>query len=242
MPAPAPMLRVRPRRFSSPHPAFARARLEPIHQSLYSARRYAAAVMPASGAFFQYAIGGQLAGDNTVQATAIHTNLEGTAAALTTPKLFLVTGVRILPTMLNEGLTDLLTDTAYTTSAAAITANDSFVFEDLVRIIYGTTAALQVGEKKYARGPSFLFPGNSGIDGGATDALATTVAASANRRSVHSFFNAGRYFAMDRYPALIPSNQNFSYTLDSPQATPPTLGAARMVYVILDGILGRETQ
>ena len=47
---------------------------------------------------------------------------------------------------------------------------------------------------------------------------------------------------MDRYPILIPSQQNFFLSLNFPQATRPTLGATRPVYGVLDGILGRETQ
>ena len=56
------------------------------------------------------------------------------------------------------------------------------------------------------------------------------------------FLSMGKYFAMDRYPVLVPSQQNFFVSLNFPQPTRPTLGASRAVYSVLDGIFGRETQ
>lgn len=242
---PAPMMKVRPRRFASPFGA-QRAKLEPIHQPLYSAYLFDAATVGGEALMFQYAAGGQVATNistGTV-ATQLHTNLPG-QGFLPTPKVFLTTGIRIIPVELTSALIDVIDDTA-AESVAAVTyiGEDSNLLEDLLRLIYGSFIRFFVGTKDYLVAPTWLTPANTGAYGVSDTeiAVAATPENLAERQAVRTFHSMGRYFALDRYPVLIPSQQNFSVSLNFPQATRPTLGATRAVYGCLDGILGRETQ
>lgn len=195
---------------------------------------------------FQYAIGGTVASNvaTAVTASAIHTNMTA-AGSLATPKLFLVTGIRIVPVELNSALTNPLQDSAGVTSAGpTFTGVDSNLLEDLMRVVYGSFLRFFVGTKDYLVVPTWFTPGNTGIQGDAdslTSGGATPIAAG-SFQYFQTYHSAGRYFALDRYPVLIPSQQNFFVSLNFPQSTKPTMGAARAVYGVLDGILGRETQ
>lgn len=241
----APMMQVRPRRFASPF-AGQRAKLEPIHQPLYSAYLFDAALCPNEALFYQYAVGGQVATNQSTStiATLLHTNIPG-QGFLPTPKIFLTTGIRIVPIELTQGLIDPIDDTAAESKAAVTyTGEDSNLLEDLLRLFYGSYVRYFVGTKDYLVVPQFLTPANSGVMGVSDTeiAVAATPENLAETQAVRTFHSMGKYFAMDRYPVLVPSQQNFFVSLNFPQSTRPTLGATRGVYAVLDGILGRETQ
>lgn len=243
--AETPEMKVRPRRFASPF-AGQRAKLEPIHQPLYSAYLFDAAQVPNEALLFQYAVGGQVASNQTAQtiATQLHTNIPA-AGFLPTPKVFLATGIRIVPTELTAPLIDPVDETAAASlGAVTFTGEDSDLLEDLLRVIYGSYVRFFVGTKDYLVAPSWITPANTGAMGVSDSQLeigATPVNLS-ERQAVRTFHSMGKYFGMDRYPVLIPSQQNFFIALNFPQSTRPTMGATRAVYGVLDGILGRETQ
>ncbi|MEX2464717.1 MAG: hypothetical protein WD428_02460, partial [Gaiellaceae bacterium] len=83
-----PQLQVAPRRFASPFAGQA-AKLEPIHQPLYSAFLFDAAAVGAQALMFQYSVGGTVASNiaTATVANELHTNMR-TAGALATPKAF----------------------------------------------------------------------------------------------------------------------------------------------------------
>lgn len=240
-----PMMQVRPRRYASPMAA-QRAMVEPVQQPLYSVYLFDAALVPSEALFFQYAVGNTVASNLAAPGTAseIHTNMLATGA-LPSPKIFLCTGIRIVPVELTTGLITPIDDTAGTTSAITFTGNDSNLLEDLMRIIYGSVTRFFVGTKVYLEQPTFNNPANTGIWGVSDSQLqvgATPSGDSMERQRYQTFHSVGRYFAFDRYPILIPSQQNFDVKLKFPQTTRPTLGATRPVYCFIDGISGREVQ
>lgn len=246
MSGPPPQMRAAPRRFASPIDTMRRAKLEPIHQPLYSTFLFDAAQAPAQANFFQYAVGGTVATNAAAatNATLLHTNMP-TAAFLPSPKMFLVTGIRLIPVESNSGFSDVLADTgAVTVAGPSFTGQDVNLLEDLVRIIYGSVFKFFVGTKDYLVCPSWNVPANTGIQGEASNVVgygATPTAPSTTQKIV-TFHSAGRYFSLPAFPTMIVPQQNFTATLEFPQATRPTIGAARAVVTVLDGILGREVQ
>jgi len=239
------MMRVNPRRFASPMAA-QRAMVEPVQQPLYSCFVFDAAVAPATALFFQYTIGNLIA-TNIVAgagtATELQTNMLATGQ-LPSPKIFLCTGIRVIPIELGSGFIDPLDDTAGDSTAITFTGNDSNLLEDLMRVIYGSVTRFHVGVKDYLLQPTFNNPANTGIMGVSDSQLESggTPINAIERQRFQTFHSVGRYFAFDRYPILIPSQQNFDVKLEFQQATRPTFGAARPVYCFIDGISGREVQ
>lgn len=241
-----PQMRAAARRFRSPIDTMRRAKLEPIHQPLYSCYIFDAALAPASASFFTYGVGGSVATNQTAapQASEIHTNMT-VGVFLPSPKMFLVTGIRVVPVEINSTFTDVLADSAGVTFAGpTFTGSDSSLLEDLVRILYGSVFKFFVGTKNYLTNPTWNVPANAGIQGEANAVYgggATPIAASVVQR-LQTFHSAGRYFSLPAFPTMIVPQQNFNCTLEFPQTTKPTIGAARAVYAMLDGILGREVQ
>lgn len=234
-----PVMEVNPRRFASPHPAFAHAKVEPIHQPLYSAHAWNAAALPRDNMFFTYAIGGTVAGAGAgaISATSMHTNMEQ-GGALAMPKLFLVEGIRHVVPLISATLAGV---TASFQAASTAAISD---FDDMLELIYGLVFVLHVGTKDYVRTRLVNVPGNVGLGGVASTTTSGTTALSAKPPSgvLCGAHTAGKYFGMPTYGILIPSQQTFNVNLTAPQAAPPTPAIARLSYVVLDGILGRETQ
>lgn len=234
----------------SPHPAFARAKLEPVHEPLFSAIVTNVNVLfPAEVTWFQYGLGGVVSGAGTgaVAARLIHTNLE-TPAQLAMPKLHLVTGLRVVfNTGVDAVLTNLMTASAVSGAAGAATVIDS-AFEDLLRVVYGTVFVFHVGTKDYFVGPTWMVPGNVGIGGVTSSSISDIGAAADEAVNLGAFHSAGKYQALPRFPILIPSQQNFFAALRAPQLTRPTTGIAadatteHLIWCFLDGISGREVQ
>lgn len=238
MAAKVPPMVAKPRRFASPHPAFAHAAVEPIHQPMYSAYEFQSSTAPSEALFFQYAVGGTVAGNAgaSTTATKLHTNLPA-AGFFPTPKLFLVTGLRFILPPIKYTLDDIIDATDWATGAPS---GDLDTLEDIIRIVYGSYLRLYVGAKDYLEAPSWLVPGNVGVSGLAALTAGTGATNAYPHASVAIPHTVGRYYAFDRYPILIPSQQNFSVSVNFPQSTKPTLNVAHIGYVVLDGILGRE--
>lgn len=241
-----PQMRAAPRRFASPIDTMRRAKLEPIHQPLYSTYLFDAAQVPANAPFFQYAVGGTVASNAAAatNATELHTNMP-TASFLPSPKMFLVTGMRIVPVESNSAFSDVLADTAAVTVAgASFTGQDVPLLEDLVRLIYGSVFKFFVGTKDYLVNPTWNVPANTGVQGEAMNTVGygATPTAPSTLQKVQTFHSAGRYFSLPAFPTMIVPQQNFAAFLQFPQVTRPTFGAARAVVCVLDGVLGREVQ
>jgi hypothetical protein len=225
-------MRVRERRFFSPLPAFQRAKLEPIHQPLYSAGALDAAALPRELTVFQYAIGGTVAGAGAgaVLANLWHTNMVA-QGLLPSPKLFQVQGIRVVFSQVNAVGTGLL-DPTYSANPENTDAEDDYKL-----FHYGGCIKFFVGVKDYYTGPLFLVPGNTGIDGFAAMAIGGTVQGFMRDNKAHS---AGKACLFPQFPILIPSQQNFNVSLQWLQATPATMIDTHMFWVVLDGIYGRE--
>lgn len=250
---PIPAMVQKPRRFRTPHPAFNLAVVEPIHQPLYSAHQLRAEsdagaplTLPSEALMFTYPVGGALAGNAGVTATKLHTNMDA-PGFLPTPKLFLVTGIRIIVSELTADLKEELDDTncwqeSTATEASGGNCPESDLLEDLLKIIYGGYIRFFVGTKDYFSGPTFFTPGNTGVGGVSSTALASGAATLYYGKQNNTFHGIGRYFALDRYPILVYPQQNFTLSINFPQPIRPSLNADRIIWGVLDGILGRETQ
>lgn len=207
--------------------------LEVIAQPLYSAIGLAAAAIPNETRAFQYQIGDTVAGTGGGASTLLHTNME-VSGALATPKVFEVTGMRLVISNLDAA------STAGATHPADDSASNPLLLEDVQRLVHGTHLALHVGTKDYAAGPSWLFPGNCGLNGLASiTAMDTDTATQAEILAVQGM---GKYYSLNPYTVFIPSQQSFHAKLRATQASPPTLISTRLVWVVLDGRLGREAQ
>jgi len=241
-----PRMRAAPRRFVSPIQTMRQAKLEPIHQPLYSCFIFDNVQVPSSALFFNYAVGGQVATNLAAPpaSTEIHTNMVS-AGFLPSPKMFLVTGIRVIPIELDATFTDLLSDTGAATNAGpTFTGQDVAVLEDLLRIVYGSVFKFFVGTKNYLTNPTWNVPANTGVQGDASQLYgggSTPIAASTVQR-LTTYHSAGRYFSLPAFPTMIVPQQNFNTTLEFPQTTRPTIGTDRAVYTVLDGVLGREVQ
>lgn len=241
-----PRMKAAPRRFVSPINTMRAAKLEPIHQPLYSCFLFDNTLAPAQALFFNYGVGGQVATNQTSppSATEIHTNMVS-AGFLPSPKMFLVTGIRVVPIELDSTFTDMLQDTGAATNAGpTFTGQDVNVLEDLIRLIYGSVFKFFVGTKNYLTNPTWNVPANTGVQGDSNQLYgggATPIAASTVQRLV-TYHSAGRYFSLPAFPTMIVPQQNFNSTLEFPQTTRPTIGAKRAVYTVFDGVLGREVQ
>lgn len=241
-----PQMRAAARRFRSPIDTMRRAKLEPIHQPLYSCYVFDNTTAPAQAQFFTYGVGGTVATNlaTAPQATELHTNMT-VGVFLPSPKMFLVTGIRVVPVEIDATFTDVLADSAGTTFAGpTFTGSDSSLLEDLIRILYGSVFKFFVGTKNYLTNPTWNVPANTGVQGEANAIYgggATPIAASVVQR-LQTFHGAGRYFALPAFPTMIVPQQNFNCTLEFPQTTRPTISADRAVYAVLDGVLGREVQ
>lgn len=239
------------RRFASPF-GNQKALLEPIVQPLYSSFVLNNGAVPAQLAFFQYAVGENVPvnfGTFVPRATTTYTNMQ-IGGQLPTPKVFLVTGVRVVVAEIGRstgGPQTLPTSSAAGTVAApTFTGQDVADLDDLQKILWGSAFSFTVGEKNYLTVPTAFLPGNVGA-AGAVNMLAaggTTPVAAVTTQRVATFVSRGDYFSLTPYNILIASQQNFGCTIDFQQETAqrPQLNTSRQVYAVLDGILGREVQ
>ena len=233
----------RPRRLPAPNSLGGRPILEQQHQFLYSACAIDnAAAIPAQLNFFGYAKGNTVSGAGNAVATVatlFHTNMD-TPGALAQPKVFTVTGIRVfIPNIAFTvtANTPELVDPSF--GAAAV---DSDALEDLLLIQNSTVLRFFVGAKNYVNHPTFLAPANCGMAGVAALAQDNGTAATVGSLDASAPHMVGVYYDMPVYPVVIASQQAFGAQLLSFWSTNPTLNDDRLVYVFLDGLLGREVQ
>ena len=223
---------VRPTRLTAP--AQGRPQLELVHFPLYSSVALDAAAAPRTIQFFTYAIGQVVAGTGTgaIAATRFHTNMQ-TANFLAAPKTFTVEGVRIVV----PGAVYTASPAIQATAGVAIAANPQG--DDLQLLVGSGHFRFFVGPKDYVQSPLFAVPANTGLGGVSSTSISNTNAASVfQRRTI--IHTSGRTWAMPTWPVLIANQQSFGAELLFQWATNPTVSQNRLVFCVLDGVLGRE--
>lgn len=228
----APNATIRPTRLVAPPQG--RAQLELVHFPLYSAAALNAAALPREVNFFNYAQGSQVSGAGTgalASATRYHTNME-TANFLAAPKTFTVFAVRLVCSQLNHAASPTLGDDTLATAASHNQSDDLLLLQTMALRFF-------VGPKDYVQAPGFAVPGNVGLGGIAAASVSNTNAAFAGSRLVATH-TAGRVHSLEPWPVLIANQQSFGAQLLGGFTTNPTIVGQRLVFVVLEGILGRE--
>jgi hypothetical protein len=217
-------------------PPQGRANLELVHFPLYSAVAFAgAAPLPRDANFFNYAQGSQVSGAGTAafsSATRLHTNME-TANFLAAPKTFTVMQLRLVHGQLSYAPAPALGDDSL------IAAPTPHAQQDDLLLLQSMALRFFVGPKDYVQVPGFLCPGNAGIGGVAAVSYNTSAAATAGIKTV-ALHTAGRVHDLSQWPVLIANQQSFGAQLVCQWGTNPSLVNNRLVWVVLEGILGRE--
>lgn len=218
-------------------PTRADAVLEVIQQPLYSCAGFVAgSAIQFSTEVFSYRIGQNVPGNiGAVASTINHTNMTQ-AGTLAVPKVYEFRAIRqVVSQLVGAALTTVMTVTNDSTPM-----EPNSLWQNTLFMFWGTSLKFHVGEKDYLEGvPSFLTPGNVGIGGVA--ALASDDQADAEQQQVVCVNGAGRAFNFEPYAIFLPSQQQFFAQIRATQPTPPTVSAAdTLVYVIADGVLGRE--
>lgn len=236
MPAPGVHEAVyKPRRLVTPAELAARAKLEMIHQPLYSTVALDAAAIPPSTTLFTYALGATVpgAGLGAVASSLFHTNME-TAGFLAAPKIHIVQSLSVHMNVLTAGPGPGLPD-----PSVEAASSDHELIEDLLTLNYATSLVFRVGPKTYVRHSNPFLPSNTGIEGIAAVTNFQQAAAAPQGLRILSGYTCGPPFTWPIYPVLIASQQSFSAELQA-QATTEALNDPHWVTVYLDGVLGRE--
>lgn len=153
------------------------------------------------------------------------------AGSLAHPKLFDIHGAYLA---INQALKNFTT---------ALADADPLAVPDeanaVLGILYTTYYQLHVGEKDYLLQPSFLFPSNYHLTGGAVGA---NVPSASDWRTIHLQTTGMEYSIKRRRVRLLP-DQTFYAALHFPLTGGGVpSGAGRVVHSVLNGILFRETQ
>jgi len=213
--------------------------LEFCYWPLYSAAAYDAAALPRELEFFNYTVGETVSGAGVAatSATQMHTNMLA-PRTVPRPKIFTCQGIRVIcPPMTYTATTVTEKETGSGASYAAATQ-----FADLINITQTGQLEFNIGEKNYVRSPLWNMPANAGV-GGVADASAGSAAADVFMRRL-SLSTAGQMYAFStgRKPVLWHS-QTFTMKLFFNWTGFGTnQGSTSLIYVVLDGTLGRELQ
>lgn len=216
-------------------PPQGRAALELVQFPLYSAVSLAAAAVPSQISFFNYALGQNVtsSGTTAIQATRFHTNLE-TANFLSAPKVFTVHQVRLV-----IGQASYSTSPATEDTTPASTVSSSLLFSDLMKL-ESMAFRFFVGPKDYVQSPAWAISQNTSIGGISTQALEGNNATAASVSTVAPQV-CGRSWSIKTWPVLIANQQSFGAELvNSFVKTDLSLDAIRLVWCVLEGVLGRE--
>jgi hypothetical protein len=212
--------------------------LEFHHHPMFSCAAYDAAAIPRQPIdLFRYLSGGTVAGAGTgaIPATGMHTNAVA-IGTIPSPKTFTVTGIRVVIPPLDFTTVGALEDDTVDTTEQ----NDDQV-DDLTFLHQLLTVLFKIGDKEYVNHPIWMLPANTGIGGLVATSVHANAAVSVQRRvAIHSA-GVGYEFRTGRKPVLWPTN-NFQVQLGCAWGTNPTLVDHHLVYVVLDGVQGREVQ
>lgn len=246
-------------------PAAGRPALELCHWPLYSCAVIngnttigSATALPRQVSFFNYALGSQVSGNDTsggalANATRWHTNME-TANFLAAPKTMTVTAIRVVISQLSHtSASPAISDASGGASASpgatfAQHAHDVLALQQYALRFF-------VGPKDYLQAPLYAVPSNAGVGGVAANSLqaSTSTAQYQFQRTVGTHL-AGKAWSLDKWPVLIANQQSFgAELLCSFESTIPGSGIdtyiegnaqrliqSRAIFVVLEGILGRE--
>lgn len=240
-------LNIRPTRMIAPPQG--RAALELVQFPLYSAASLDAAAVPSQISFFNYALG-QTVSSNQVtapQANRFHTNME-TSNFLSAPKTFTVQQVRIVIAQASYSTNPAVQANTQAAASASATATSSTLFNDT--LVLGSMAfRFFVGPKDYVNAPLWAVAGNTGLGGTAAVSVASNLAVSAGppqesgirSNVVNTPYYCGKSWTIRTWPVLLANQQSFGAELTNQfTKTSLTLGAVRLVFVVLEGVLGRE--
>ena len=231
-------LNIRPTRMVAPPQG--RAALELVQFPLYSAAAFdkTTAELPNQVSFFNYALGQKVSGAGNAaaaNATRFHTNME-TANFLSAPKTFTVQQVRIVVAQAIYSTSPTVQDTT-TTSA---TARTSDLMDDVLKL--GSMAfRFYVGPKDYVGAPLWAIAGNTGLGGTASVSVSNTNTAAAGLIASTPYY-CGKSWTIRTWPVLIANQQSFGAELTNSfsKAAGNRLAQQRLVFCILEGVLGRE--
>lgn len=216
-------------------PPVGRAALELVQFPLYSAVSLAAAAVPSQISFFNYALGQNVTSSGTaaIQATRFHTNME-TANFLSAPKVFTVHQIRIVVGQASYNVSPAVEDTT-----PASTVSSSPLFDDLLKL-QSMAFRFAVGPKDYVQAPLWSIAANTGLGGTSSSAIASNngTALSVNTNTPYL---CGKSWSIKTWPVLIANQQSFSAELtNSFVKTDLSVSAIRLVWCVLEGVLGRE--
>lgn len=231
-------LSIRPTRMIAPPQG--RAALELVQFPLYSAAAFdkATAELPNQVSFFNYALGQRVSGAGAAalqNATRFHTNME-TANFLSAPKTFTVQQVRLIVAQAIYATSPTVQATT-TTSASARTSD---LLDDLLKL--GSMAfRFFVGPKDYVSAPLWAVAGNTGLGGTASVSVSNTNGAAAGLIA-STPYTCGKSWTIRTWPVLIANQQSFGAELVNSftKAAGNRLAQERLVFCVLEGVLGRE--
>ncbi len=214
----------------SPFPEAARARLEEVVQPQYDTEGITA--LSGETLFFARPVGQVGIGGHTK--TIRDTNMR-TASSLPRPQVFVVTGIRVVPSLISG-------DAA--ASPAASNPDFSDYKSTFLAIMWETVSVFRIGTKEYLTIPTFRLPGNIGVEAMGWAQRTATAAEAAENDVYHSIYGEGEYFSTMPGRLRLPSLQGFGFTLQFPRAAlnSTLVSGGLKVTVFLDGIHGREVQ
>lgn len=238
-------LNIRPSRMVAPPQG--RAALELVQFPLYSAASLDAAAVPSQISFFNYALGQNVSSNQTTnvpQANRFHTNME-TSNFLSAPKTFTVQQVRIVIAQASYSTNPAVQANTQPAATASATATSSALFNDTLTL--GSMALrFFVGPKDYVNAPLWAVAGNTGLGGTAAVSVSNGIAAAAGELGirtnvVNTPYYCGKSWTIRTWPVLLANQQSFGAELTNQfTKTNLTLSAVRLVFVVLEGVLGRE--
>lgn len=213
--------------------------LDFVHWPLYSSVGINAAVLPREVSFFTYVRGQTVAGAGgaTITANGVHCN-NLLANAIPKPKTFMCTGIRLLLSPLDHASGAPAVSSVMGAGAAVAAANVDQQ-TDFVFISQSTWFELRQGEVLEVEGPTYLMPGNSGIGG---KSATTLIADTDSIQTRVALCTQGVGWSLKRRPFVLWNQQHFEAKLGCDWATRPTITQERLLYCVLEGIMGREYQ